>query len=173
MASCSLVELVREFTMLLSAPLVVEFVPSLSFLDRPTFASIASWRAKFESFMDRIIDEREKEHVRAADASLAAEPHNMLDALMHPHRKLSKPFIRAMLMVIEIDRLYYRLRKSNMTYETKNITFHVIRVEVSSDSRCSTTLLMNVAIERTAHCGCEINSCKDWTQSKRCGKRVR
>ena len=24
-----------------------------------------------------------------------------------------------------------------MTYETKNITFHVIRVKVSSDSRCS------------------------------------
>ena len=28
---------------------------------------------------------------------------------------------------------------------------------------------MNVAIE-SAHCGCEINLCKDWTQSKRCGK---
>ena len=37
-----------------------------------------------------------------------------------------------------------------MTYETKNITFHVIHVKVSSDSRCSRTLLMNVAIE-SAH----------------------
>ena len=34
-----------------------------------------------------------------------------------------------------------------MTYETKNITFHVIRVKVSSKSRCSRTLPMNVAIE--------------------------
>ena len=33
----------------------------------------------------------------------------------------------------ERKRLYYRLRKSNMTYEAKNITFHVIRVKVSSD----------------------------------------
>ena len=31
-----------------------------------------------------------------------------------------------------------------MTYETKNITFHVIYVKVSNDSRCSRTLLMNV-----------------------------
>ena len=34
-----------------------------------------------------------------------------------------------------------------MTYETKNITFHVIRMKVSSDSRCLRTLQMNVAIE--------------------------
>ena len=40
-----------------------------------------------------------------------------------------------------------------MTYQTNNITFHVIRVKVSSDSQCSRTLPMNVAIER-AHCGC-------------------
>ena len=40
-----------------------------------------------------------------------------------------------------------------MTYETKNIRFHVIRVEVSSDSGCSRTLPMNVAIEN-ANCGC-------------------
>ena len=48
-----------------------------------------------------------------------------------------------------------------MTYETKNITFHVIRVKVSSDSQCSRTLPMNVAIE-SAHCGCDRYSCKDW-----------
>ena len=48
-----------------------------------------------------------------------------------------------------------------MTYETKNITFHVIRVKVSSDSRCPRTLPMNVEIEST-HCGCERNSCNDW-----------
>ena len=40
-----------------------------------------------------------------------------------------------------------------MTYETKNITFHAIRVKVSSKSRCSRTLPMNVAIE-SAHYGC-------------------
>ena len=34
-----------------------------------------------------------------------------------------------------------------MTYETKNITFHVIPLKVSSDSRCSRTLPMKVAIE--------------------------
>ena len=34
-----------------------------------------------------------------------------------------------------------------MTYETKNVTFHVIRVKLSSKSRCSRTLPMNVAIE--------------------------
>ena len=33
-----------------------------------------------------------------------------------------------------------------MTYETKNITFHMICVKVSNDSRCSRTLLMNVII---------------------------
>ena len=69
----------------------------------------------------------------------------------------------------EIDRLYYPLWRSNMTYETKNITFHMIRVKVSNDSRCSRTLPMNVAIE-SAHCGCERISWKDWTRSKRCGK---
>ena len=37
----------------------------------------------------------------------------------------------------ERERLYYRLRRSNMTYETKSITFHVIRVKVSIDSPCS------------------------------------
>ena len=47
-----------------------------------------------------------------------------------------------------------------MTYETKNITFHVIRMKVSSDSRCLRTLQMNVAIE-SAYCGCERNLCKD------------
>ena len=55
-----------------------------------------------------------------------------------------------------------------MTYETKHITFHVIHVKVSSDCRCSRTLLMNVAIE-SAHCGCEINLCKVWARLKMCG----
>ena len=32
-----------------------------------------------------------------------------------------------------------------MTYQTKNITFHMRRVKVSSKSRCSRTLPMNVA----------------------------
>ena len=41
-----------------------------------------------------------------------------------------------------------------MTYETTNITVHVIRVKVSSKAQCSRTLPMNVAIE-SAHCGCE------------------
>ena len=59
-----------------------------------------------------------------------------------------------------------------MTYETKNITFHVIRVKASSKSRCSRTLPMNVAIE-SAHCGCERNSCKDWAWLKMCGKHGR
>ena len=56
-----------------------------------------------------------------------------------------------------------------MTYETKKITFHVIHVKVSSDSRCSRILLMNVAIE-SAYRGCERNSCNDWARSRRCGK---
>ena len=47
-----------------------------------------------------------------------------------------------------------------MTYETKNITFHVIHVKVSSESRYPRTLPMNVAIE-SAHCGSEKNSCKE------------
>ena len=59
-----------------------------------------------------------------------------------------------------------------MTYETQNITFHVIHVKVSGDSRCSRTLPMNVATE-SAHCGCETNSCKDWAWSKMCGKHRR
>ena len=56
-----------------------------------------------------------------------------------------------------------------MTYETKKITFHVIHVKVSSDSQCSKTLLMNVAIE-SGHCDCVRNSCKYWVWSKMCGK---
>ena len=32
-----------------------------------------------------------------------------------------------------------------MTYETKNVTFHMIHVKVSIDSWCSRTLPMNVA----------------------------
>ena len=52
-----------------------------------------------------------------------------------------------------------------MTYETKNITFHVIRVKVSSDSQCSRTLPMNVAIE-SAHRGCERKRGGDLTQAK-------
>ena len=34
-----------------------------------------------------------------------------------------------------------------MPYKTKNNTFHVIRVKVSTKSRCLRTLPMNVAIE--------------------------
>ena len=56
-----------------------------------------------------------------------------------------------------------------MTYETKRITFPVIRVKVSSDSRRSRSLPINVAIE-SAHCGCERNSCKDWAWLKMCGE---
>ena len=56
-----------------------------------------------------------------------------------------------------------------MTYETRNIKFHVICVKVSSKFQCSRTLPMNVAIE-SAHCDCERNSCKDWAWSKMCGK---
>ena len=56
-----------------------------------------------------------------------------------------------------------------MTHETKNITVHVIHVKVSSNSRCSRTLPINVAIE-SAHYGYERNSCKDWAWSKTCGK---
>ena len=59
-----------------------------------------------------------------------------------------------------------------MTYETKNIAFHVIRVKVSSDSRCSRTSPMNVAIESTHH-GCVRNSCKDWALLKMCEKHGR
>ena len=59
-----------------------------------------------------------------------------------------------------------------MDYETKHITFHVIHVKVSSHSRCSRTLPMNVAI-MSGHCHCERNSCKDLVWSKVCGKRNR
>ena len=53
-----------------------------------------------------------------------------------------------------------------MTYKTENVTFHIIHVKGSSDSRCSRTLPMNVAIE-SAHFG-ERNLCKDWVLSKMC-----
>ena len=60
-----------------------------------------------------------------------------------------------------------------MTYETKNITFHVRHAKLSSDSRCSRTSPVNVEIE-SAHCGCERCSCKDWAWSKTlCGKHGR
>ena len=60
-----------------------------------------------------------------------------------------------------------------MTYETKNITFHMIRVKVSSDSRCSRTLPMNVAIE-SVHRDCERKSCKDWARCREgCASRYK
>ena len=59
-----------------------------------------------------------------------------------------------------------------MTYETKNITFHIIHVKVSNDSRCSRALPMNVTIE-SAYYGCERNSCKGWVWSKIGGKHGR
>ena len=46
-----------------------------------------------------------------------------------------------------------------MTCETRNITFHVIHVKVSSDCQCSRTLPMSIAIE-SAHCDCERNKCR-------------
>ena len=52
-----------------------------------------------------------------------------------------------------------------MTYGTKNITFPLINVKVSSESRCSRTLPMNVAI-KSAHCGRERDLCKGWVWSK-------
>ena len=71
-----------------------------------------------------------------------------------------------------IDRFYYHLWRSNMTYETKNITFHAINVKVSSESQCSRTLPMNVAIE-SAYCGCERTLCMHWVWSKMWGKHYR
>ena len=54
-----------------------------------------------------------------------------------------------------------------MTYETSNITFHMIRVKLSSGSRCSRTLPMNVAIE-SARCGCDRTSCSRIGLGRRC-----
>ena len=59
-----------------------------------------------------------------------------------------------------------------MTYETKSITFHVIHVKVSSDSRCSRNLLVNVAIE-SANYDRERNSCEDWVWSTMFGTHNR
>ena len=83
---------------------------------------------------------------------------------------VSKQVTREIWYIVPVNEIYtkrerererdYHLRRSNMTYETKNITFHVIRVKVSSDSQCSRTLSRNVATE-SAHCGCERNSCKE------------
>ena len=43
-----------------------------------------------------------------------------------------------------------------MTYEIKNITFHMIHVKVSSKSQCSRTLPLNVGIKSAqCYCGCE------------------
>ena len=49
-----------------------------------------------------------------------------------------------------------------MSYETKNITFHMVRVKLSSDFGCSKTLPMNVAIE-SQRSSCERNLCKEMT----------
>ena len=51
-----------------------------------------------------------------------------------------------------------------MTYEAKNIIFHVIHVKVS---RCSRTSPMKVAIE-SGHCDSERNPCKHWVCLKMC-----
>ena len=48
-----------------------------------------------------------------------------------------------------------------MTYGTKNIIFSCNTYKVSSDSRCSRTLLMGVVI-KSAHCDRERNSWEDW-----------
>ena len=70
------------------------------------------------------------------------------------------------------EKFYYNLQRSHMTDDTKIITFHVLLVKVSSDSRCSRTLLINFAI-KNAHCDCERNLCNDWIWSKMCGKHSR
>ena len=54
-----------------------------------------------------------------------------------------------------------------MTYETKNITFHVIHMNVCSKSRCSRTSPLNVAI-KSVHFGCERNLCKKIELGRRC-----
>ena len=73
----------------------------------------------------------------------------------------------------ERERERERLLSSEVKYdETKNITFHLIRVKMSRDSWCSRTLLMNVVIE-SAHCDCERNSHKDLVWSKMYGKHGR
>ena len=59
-----------------------------------------------------------------------------------------------------------------MTYETKNITFHVIHVKVRTEIRCSRTLPMNVAT-KIENCSSERNSCIDLVWSKMYGNHGR
>ena len=54
-----------------------------------------------------------------------------------------------------------------MTYETKKLHYHVIHVKLTSDSRCSRTLPMNVAV-KSAHSDRDKNLRKDWFWSKMC-----
>ena len=54
--------------------------------------------------------------------------------------EIRHPCLTPMILEIERYRLYYHHQMSNMSYETKSITFHIIHVKVSSNSRCSRTL---------------------------------
>ena len=93
----SLSSLIHGLTDLLGAPLVSEFLPFLGFLDYKTKAAMRKWKSGFDSFMDGVISEREKDPVVVKDLA-----RDILDVLLLPENKLSRGVIKALIMVSDI-----------------------------------------------------------------------
>ena len=92
----SLSSLIHGLTDLLGAPLVSEFLPFLGFLDYKTKAAMRNWNSRFDSFMDHVISEREKDAVVGKELG-----RDILDMLLLPENKLSRGGIKALIMVSE------------------------------------------------------------------------
>ena len=75
-----------------------EYLPFLGFLDYNTKAAMRNRNAGFESFMDHVISEREKDTV-VVGKDLARD---ILDVLLLPENKLSRGVIKALIMVSEM-----------------------------------------------------------------------
>ena len=95
----SLSSLIHGLTDLLGAPLVSEFLPILGFLDYKTKAEMRNWSSRFDSFMDQLISEREKDDAVVGKGKDLAP--DILDMLLLPENKLSRGAIKALIMVSE------------------------------------------------------------------------
>ena len=107
----SLSSLIHGLTDLLGAPLVGEFLPILGFLDYNTKAAMRNWNARFDTFMDHVISEREKDPVVVGKDSAPAA-RDILDMLLLLENKLSRGVIKALIMVSASLLAFFRQRQA-------------------------------------------------------------
>ena len=107
----SLSSLIDGLADLLGAPLVGEFLPILGFLDYNTKAAMRNWNARFDTFMDHVISEREKDPVVVGKDSAPAA-RDILDMLLLLENKLSRGVIKALIMVSASLLAFFRQRQA-------------------------------------------------------------